>query len=89
MPQLLLLEHNHIDFQSWLLKALQDLPEEAYFSKAGLRVEYLNLCWKEEELWGRWSASTCNCFSYPKVLSADCPVHQGEIFERSKNVESG
>jgi hypothetical protein len=85
---MLLLEMEHLCFEEWFIRLFrQNLLPPRYFSVEDLRVEYLVLCWKEEDLWKKWEASSravCNCFSYPKVLSATCPVHAGEIFENIK-----
>ena len=86
MNQMLLLERVHLTFEVWFIRQfLQDLLPKGNFCIIDLRQDYLRLCWKEEELWQKWKQSACNCFSYPKVLSASCPTHQDEIFERSEN----
>ena len=55
MP-LLLLEREHYTFETWFIRLFQqDLLSDGYFSIMGLRQEYLELCWKEEELWQKWS----------------------------------
>lgn len=55
MP-LLLLEKEHLSFEDWFLNLLrQDLLPTGYISIMGMRQEYLSLCWKEEELWQKWS----------------------------------
>lgn len=56
MAQLLLLEKQHLDFDTWFIRQLrQDLLPEGFFRIIDLRVDYLALCWKEEELWKKWS----------------------------------
>lgn len=56
MSQMLLLEKVHLDFNTWFIRQFQqDLLPEGFFCIIDLRQEYLNLCWKEEELWQKWS----------------------------------
>jgi hypothetical protein len=86
---MLLLELDHTPFEEWFINLFrQGLLTYPIFSEGELRREYLKLCWKDEELWQKWKLGSCNCFSYPKVLSANCPVHQIEVFERSDNAQS-
>jgi len=90
---MLLLEKVHLPFDQWFIRLLQqDLLPAGNFSMMGMRQEYLSICWKEESLWRRWSESACNCFSHPKVMNADCPVHQNEMFglpERGEDAAKG
>lgn len=43
-------------FEFWFIRQFQlDLLPTGNFSIMELRKEYLALCWKEEELWKKWS----------------------------------
>lgn len=57
---MLLLEKIHLPFEQWFIRLFLtgQLPEPC--SIIVLRGEYLNLCWKEEDLWRKWSENVQN-----------------------------
>ena len=57
VQRLLLVERVHYTFEQWFIRQVQQglLPEDQPFTVKELRQEYLASCWKEEELWQKWS----------------------------------
>jgi len=55
LQQMLLVEKVHYTFEMWFINLFRagQLDNDT-FSMAGLRHEYMTLCWKEEYLWNRW-----------------------------------
>jgi hypothetical protein len=56
---ILLIEKEHISFESWFIKLLRQglLPEAEPVRIIDYRTEYMRICWREEELWQKWSES--------------------------------
>lgn len=54
---MLLIERKHLSFEEWFIRLFKEgqLEDSKWFNLMGLRSEYLSLCWKEEELWRKWS----------------------------------
>lgn len=55
VQRLLLVELVHLTFEAWFIKQFHEgtLPK-GFFCVTDLQKEYVELCWREEQLWREW-----------------------------------